>query len=219
MPLWTDLAEVGETRVTATGCGCGLLVVTSVTISSPESLQTWRREFAGPVTCTRLFSVLPEPLPPPPFLQVHSRPEREERQLELCVAHSLGQTEVFTNILQAGLTDSSPLPESDLHDVVTTICVADVDMKGQNDLILGTYGHQLLSYRHSAQGWRLAWTRSLSAPVLGLRWEDVTGDGVREVVVVTTRGVQVLQSQLDQVKQVTLDRLKTLVKMKKVESL
>ena len=219
VPLWTDLAEVGGTRVTATGCGCGLLVVTTVSTSSPDSLRTWHREFAGPVTSTRLFSVRPEPLPPPAFLQVHSQPEREERRLELCVAHSLGQTEVFSNILQSGLSDSSPLPESDLHDVVTTICVADLDMKGQNDLILGTYGHQLLSYRHSDQGWNLAWTRSLSAPVLGLRWEDVTGDGVRELVVVTTRGVQVLQSQLDHVKQVTLERLKKLVKMKKVANL
>ena len=219
VPLWTDLAEVGESRVTATGCGCGLLVVTSVSTSHLESLQTWHKEFAGPVTSTRLFSVLPEPLPPPAFLQVYSEPEREERQLDLCVAHSLGQTEVFRDILQSGLTDCSPLPESDLHDVVTTICVADVDMKGQNDLILGTYGHQLLSYRHSDQGWSLAWTRSLSAPVLGLRWEDVTGDGVRELVVVTTRGVQVLQSQLDHVKEVTLERLKKLVKRKKVASL
>ena len=115
VPLWTDMAEGGETRVTATGCGCGLLVVTTVSISHPESLQTWHREFAGPVTSTRLFSVRPEPLPPPAFLQVYTQPEREERQLDLCVAHSLGQTQVFRNILQSGLTDFSPLPESDFH--------------------------------------------------------------------------------------------------------
>ena len=30
----------------------------------------------------------------------------------------------------------------------------------------------------------------MSAPVLGVRCEDVTGDGVREVVVITSRGVQ-----------------------------
>ena len=45
--------------------------------------------------------------------------------------------------------------------------------------------------------WSLAWRRSLSAPVLSVRCEDLTGDGVRELIVVTTRGVQVLQLQLD----------------------
>ena len=214
VPLWTDIAQVGDSRVTATGCGCGLLVVTRLDTGDLASLQTWHKEFDGPLTCTRLFSVQPEHLEPPSFLQVPSQP-RPDRRLDLCVTHSLGQTQVFTDILQSGLAEASSLPQSDLYDVVTTVCVADLDMRGRNDLILGTYGHQLLSYSLTEQGWRLGWTRSLSAPVLGVRWEDVTGDGVRELVVVTTRGVQVFQSQLDHVKEVTLQKLRKLVNIKK----
>ena len=217
VPLWTDIARVEEVRVTATGCGCGLLVVTTVNVKDLSSLKTWHKEFDGPLTSTRFFSVEPEPLHPPTFLQVRTEPP-VSRRLDLCVAHSLGQTQVFSNILQSGLSEASALPKSDLYDVVTSVCVADLDMRGRNDLILGTYGHQLLSYSLTDQGWRLGWTRSLSAPVLGLRWEDVTGDGVREVVVVTTRGVQVLQSQLEHVKEVALERLQKLVRRKREAS-
>ena len=87
-------------------------------------------------------------------------------------------------------------------------------MRGRQSLILGTYGQQILCYDavdSGASEWRLAWTRSMSAPVMGVRCEDVTGDGVMELVVVTSRGVQVLQPQLDTVKMVTIERLKTLV--------
>ena len=200
--------------MTATGCGCGLLVVTTVSTTDLTSLKSWSKEFDGPLTCTRLFSVQLDHLSPPSFLTVPSEPHRE-RRLDLCVAHSLGQTQVFRNILEAGLTEPCLLPESDLYDVVTTLAVADLDMKGRNGLILGTYGHQLLYYTETDQGWRLSWTRSLSAPVLGVRWEDMTGDGVRELVVVTTSGVQVFQSQLDHVKEITLERLKKLVNVKR----
>ena len=42
----------------------------------------------------------------------------------------------------------------------------------------------------------------------------MTGDGLRELVVITTKGVQVLQNQLDMVKEVTLERLRKLVQQK-----
>jgi len=102
-------------------------------------------------------------------------------------------------------------------DMATTICMADINLTGQHRLVLGTYGQELLVYKQTEDGtdWELEWSRSLPAPVLGVRWVDMTGDGLRELVVVTSRGVQVLQNQLDLVKEVTLDRLKKLVERKK----
>ena len=52
------------------------------------------------------------------------------------------------------------------------------------------------------------------APVLWLRYVDMTGDGLRELVVITGRGVHVLQSQLDWVKDVLLERLRKLMMIK-----
>jgi hypothetical protein len=86
-----------------------------------------------------------------------------------------------------------------------------------------TAGQELLVYSLGEEGWRLDWQRSLPAPILGLHQLDMTGDGLRELVVVTTRGVQVravsrsrdpaqvLQADLEAVKEVTLERLGQLV--------
>ena len=118
-----------------------------------------------------------------------------------------------------GLTSSTNLPQSDTHGMTTTVCVADIGLKGQHMLVVGTYGQQLLVYKQVEDGtdWELEWSRSLLAPVLGVRWVDMTGDGLRELVVITSSGVQVLQSQLDLVKDVTLERLRKLVELKNTE--
>ena len=115
-----------------------------------------------------------------------------------------------------GLTSSTNLPQSDTHGMTTTVCVADIGLKGQHMLVVGTYGQQLLMYKQVEDGtdWELEWSRSLLAPVLGVRWVDMTGDGLRELVVITGRGVHVLQSQLDWVKDVLLERLRKLIMLK-----
>jgi len=219
VPLWTDTMVQGDYRVTATGCECGLLVVTSLKIGFPASLQTWYKEFDGPLTCTRLFSVTPPSISSPPCLSVPSVTSTLPSlpPLHLCVTHSLGHTQVFHDLLSNGLSNNTQLPQSGNHDIATTICVADINLTGQHRLVLGTYGQELLVYKQVESGtdWELEWSRSLPAPVLGVRWVDMTGDGLRELVVITSRGVQVLQNQLDMVKEVTLDRLKKLVQQKK----
>ena len=213
----------GETRVTATGCEDGSLVVTKINIRDPDSLQMFEKQFDGPLVSTRLFSLTPDPLTPPPCLEViipypASQPPPCLEMRSLLFNYQVDEAWVFRDILGSGLGHSSPLPESDLHDVVTSLCVADVEMRGRHSLLLGTYGQQILCYDLGEDGeWRLAWSRSMSAPVLGVRCEDVTGDGVREVVVITSRGVQVLQPQLDTVKMVTIERLKKLVAFKQKE--
>jgi len=216
VPLWIDICMHGKYRVTATGCECGLLVVTSYELGSPNSLQTWYKEYDGPLTCTKLFSVTPPPIASPLYLSVPT-PHTPSivPPLHLCVSHSLGHTEVFHDLLAVGLTTPTQLLNSNSADIVTTVCVADLTLTGQFRLVLGTYGQELLVYRMGdAEEWELEWSKSLPAPVLGVRWVDMTGDGLRELVVITTKGVQVLQNQLDIVKEVTLERLRKLVHQK-----
>jgi len=220
VPLWTDTCVQNGYRVTATGCECGLLVVTSLMIGSPSSLQRWYKEFDGPLTCTKLFSVIPPAIDSPPYLTIPRTSSSSTHclsPLSLCVTPSLGGAQVFHDLLGGGLDTSTQLPHSSSADIATTICVADLALTGEHRLVLGTYGQQLLVYRQSTQlhQWELEWSKSLPAPVLGVRWVDMTGDGLRELVVVTSKGVQVLQNQLDMVKDVTLDRLKKLVLQKR----
>ena len=67
-------------------------------------------------------------------------------------------------------------------------------MKEYHRLVVGTYGHELLVYKQVEDGtdWELEWSRSMLALVLGVRYVDMTGNGMREQVVITGRGVHVL---------------------------
>jgi len=217
VPLWTDSVVQGDHRVSATGCECGFLLVTSVKVGSPDTLQTWHKQFEGPLTCTKLFTVTPPPLTAPSCLSLPTPPPPATLPpLHLCVTHSLGPTQVFHDLLSDGLTSSTHLPQSNTHGMTTTVCVADIGLKGQHMLVVGTYGQQLLVYKQVEDGtdWELEWSRSLLAPVLGVRWVDMTGDGLRELVVITSSEIQVLQSQLDLVNDVLLERLRKLVLLK-----
>lgn len=98
---------------------------------------------------------------------------------------------------------------SEKHDVITCSLVCDIHMDQKPVILLGTYGQELLAYHTATQPkmelknqavdgcqethWVLAWQRSFSHPILALEYCDVTGDGVRELVALTTRGVQILQ--------------------------
>lgn len=219
VPLWTDMLVLDNTRVTATGCECGLLVVTTLKIGMPDSMKSWYKEFDGPLTCTKLFSVTPPVIDVPFCLKsnIDQSEQTTKNPLHLCVTHSLGSSEVFHDILENGLSQVTQLPQSNTHDMAVTVCMADIDLTGEHRLVLGTYGQELLVYKkvENSCDWELEWSRSLPAPVLGIRWVDMTGDGLRELVVITTKGVQVLQNQLDTVKEVTLSRLRKLIEQKR----
>ena len=41
--------------------------------------------------------------------------------------------------------------------------------------------------------YRLHWKRSFSQPIAAMQYLDITGDGLQELVVVTVRGIHILQ--------------------------
>lgn len=103
---------------------------------------------------------------------------------------------LFRNVLDEQLNDPCVLTGSEKHDVITCCLVCDIQMDQHATILLGTYGQEMLVYRPESPdnpGWILAWQRSFSHPLLALDYCDVTGDGIRELIALTTRGVQVLQ--------------------------
>lgn len=56
---------------------------------------------------------------------------------------------------------------------------------------------ELLCYKYcgpeSERGFRLLWQRSFSSPLLAMAHVDLTGDGLRELAVVSLKGVHILQ--------------------------
>ena len=107
------------------------------------------------------------------------------------------------------------LPESFLHDSIMCGIVADIDWDGTNEIVLGPYGKRLLIYKHRTTGslgmimcvcihaldlfiedigtFDLIWTRQFAYPLHCLLYEDITKDGLKEMVALSTAGVHVLQ--------------------------
>jgi hypothetical protein len=60
------------------------------------------------------------------------------------------------------------------------------------------------------QSWTLQWTKSFNNPILGIYHTDLTGDGMKELIIVTTRSVIVLQHNVDIVKTLLEHRMNTI---------
>lgn len=85
------------------------------------------------------------------------------------------------------------LAGSEFSDCVLCSCIADVNMDGKNEILLGTYNQEVLVYTLVDDTWELAERRLFDAPVHSISYLDLTGDGMKELAVLTQRGVHILQ--------------------------
>ncbi|KAK2155955.1 hypothetical protein NP493_2020g00019 [Ridgeia piscesae] len=163
----------------------------------------------------------------------------------LAVVSALEPLVVYRSVLEKGFGDSLLLPDSDKFDCGMCVHALDVDFDGENELLLGTYGQELIVYkfnarelsvkepdterdelnvtessqsssRHSNSGltdgdFHLLWQRNFADPLLAVDGVDVTGDGLQEIVVLSLRGLHVLQHDLKDVAQQCVDRMKQLI--------
>lgn len=66
-------------------------------------------------------------------------------------------------------------------------------MDGNNEILLGTYTQEIVVFTLIKNQWQLTDRRKFDAPIHSMCYLDLTGDGVRELVVLTQRGVYILQ--------------------------
>lgn len=131
---------------------------------------------------------------------------------------------VYRDVEKYGLSRQLCLAESDQCDAVLCALVVDLDFDGQHELLLGTYGQDLLCYKfHKPVGafedkLQLLWRRSFKSPLLSLIYLDLDGDGLRELAVLTLKGLHVLQHSLRTTADLVLQRLSTLVSRLPVSS-
>ncbi|TRZ08690.1 hypothetical protein HGM15179_018413, partial [Zosterops borbonicus] len=122
-----------------------------------------------------------------------------EDSWSLLVSSALEAAVVYPGILRRGLSLPRPLPGSRGSDSVLCAKVTDVDLDGRPEILLGTYGQELLCYKHSGDNsggfgqFRPLWSRRFPSPLLALEPLDLTGDGLEELAVVCLGGLHVLQ--------------------------
>ncbi|KAJ1523768.1 hypothetical protein ONE63_001601 [Megalurothrips usitatus] len=205
-PLWTDFHYKDQkVRLCAIGCECGFLQVTKTSVNGTESEITarWNLQLQGPISSVRFFTLGTE-------MYRQNIPEKTDLSLlNLLVACATQPSQVFMNIISQGLANGKELPESAGGDAVLCGITGDTDLDGSVEILLGTYGRQLLVYKWDSSAWDLQATRTLPHPVHSLHYLDVTGDGVRELLILTPKGLHVFQHHLEHVE----DRIEKFVKM------
>uniref|UniRef100_A0A3P9HM52 Kaptin (actin binding protein) n=1 Tax=Oryzias latipes TaxID=8090 RepID=A0A3P9HM52_ORYLA len=191
--LWLDMLSIaGGRRLSAFGCQNGCVGLALVNQAAPELLQTWRMQFDSPISTVLLFPLSSNP----------KSSRAEVSWVSLCLR----------DVQERGLSCSTCLSESDQWDAVLCALVIDLDFDGQKEVLLGTYGQELLCYKFQSTGssheqFQLQWRRSFKSPLLSITYLDLTGDGLKELAVLTLKGLHILQHSLTSTAELLLVRL------------
>lgn len=206
--LWLDVYNIpgSSQRLSALGCQSGCVRVAHVDQKNGEILQTWTVQQDGPISRVIVFRL-------PTSEATPDLPQQEG--YSLLVASMLEPAVVYWDLLNKGLDDQLLLPGSDQFDSVLCGLVTDVDLDGQPEVLVATYGQELLCYKYRGRGFCLLWRRSFSSPLLAMAHVDLTGDGLRELAVVSLKGVHILQHSLIQASELVLTRLRHQVEQRR----
>uniref|UniRef100_A0A667ZHQ6 Kaptin (actin binding protein) n=1 Tax=Myripristis murdjan TaxID=586833 RepID=A0A667ZHQ6_9TELE len=184
--LWLDVMSIpGGRRLSAFGCQNGCVGLALVNQTGPEVLQSWRVQLDSPVSTVLLFPLSCQ----------------TEASYNLLVTSTIEMAVVYRDVQECGMSRPTYLSESDQWDAVLCALVIDLDFDGQKEVLLGTYGQELLCYKFQppasgGQGqFQLLWRRSFKSPLLSIIYLDLTGDGLRELAILTLKGLHILQVQ------------------------
>ncbi|XP_077361871.1 KICSTOR complex protein kaptin isoform X2 [Festucalex cinctus] len=219
--LWMDMLCIpGGQRLSAFGCQNGCVGLALVKQHGPEVLQSWRVQFDSPISIVLLFPLIGQTEPDLPSEDKSFGVEG----YNLLVTSTIEMAVVYRNVHERGLSQSLCLADSDQWDAVLCALVIDLDFDGQKEVLLGTYGQELLCYKfhHGAAGeeqhFELLWRRSFKSPLLSIIYLDLTGDGLRELAVLTLKGLHILQHSLTSTADLVLERLARRVAALSVDS-
>ncbi|KAI8149190.1 hypothetical protein BJV82DRAFT_590977 [Fennellomyces sp. T-0311] len=155
---------------------------------------------------TRIFSPITSVLIFQPRV---SKNVNEHDVLHLVVTCAIELAIVYRCIEKNGLTKSRVLPQSGRYDSVLCSHVMDVDWDGENEILIGTYGHQVLIYKQVAgtQDYNVLWRRQFAYPIYRISHLDLNIDGLDELIVTTMYGVHILQPNMKKARERLLEVL------------
>lgn len=221
--LWMDFANSPSKRTTAYGCKDGTLAVTVVKFQPEVSIESsWQIQHDGPISVIKLFydsDIIK--------MQRKGSESEDSLPLNLLVGNTLEVSVVYRDVLRKGLVLSSQwiLPGSNNHDCVTCGLIADINMDGHNELILGTYGQELLAYEWEPEGkdkkgsYNMFYNQPFPNPLLAIKYLDITGDALKELLVLSTKGLHILQHDLKKAAELCVSRMKQVFQEKSSEEL
>ncbi|KAL1933395.1 hypothetical protein VTP01DRAFT_7485 [Rhizomucor pusillus] len=155
---------------------------------------------------TRIFSPITSVLLFQPRV---SKTVHEDDQVHLVVTCAVEQALVYRSVSRYGLVKSRVLPLSGDHDSVLCSHAIDVDWDGQREIIIGTYGRQVIIYKEKAGSldYEVLWRRQFAYPIYRITHLDLNLDGLDELIVATMYGIHILQPNMKKARERLLDVL------------
>uniref|UniRef100_T1J5Z3 Kaptin n=1 Tax=Strigamia maritima TaxID=126957 RepID=T1J5Z3_STRMM len=232
--MWMNIVniEANEKRLTAIGCEDGYLGVFYVNTETKTIEANWDICHDGPITYLQFFTTSSTIKVPVCLESVSKLTDSNDPSFHLLVTNSLEPSVVYRNVLKDGLENQLILPDSDHYDCVLCACVADVDMDGRNEIVLGTYGQEILIYKYNGDNinsesdseefclepeYYLKWQKSFAYPLHSIKYIDITNDGMNELIVLSLKGMHILQHPSEEVAKVCAGRLAQLIEKLKGE--
>ncbi|XP_062996031.1 KICSTOR complex protein kaptin [Elgaria multicarinata webbii] len=238
--LWLDVYNIPNSgqRITAFGCQSGYIRVAHVEPASRAVLQSWSIQQDGPISKVLVFALptLCRPGNLSGTTASNGSPGTPAHSYSVLVTSTIELSVVYRNVLQNGLEDQLVLPLSDQYDSVLCALVTDVNFDCEPEILLGTYGQELLCYKYRAPNaqvsgstgpqpcgqhdgdFHLLWQRAFPSPLLSMEYVDLTCDGLCELAVVCLKGLHILQHSLNQAAQCLLERLRLKVASQKAKA-
>ncbi|XP_077993085.1 KICSTOR complex protein kaptin-like [Glandiceps talaboti] len=241
--VWIDVKNIGnKKRLTAVGCENGFLRISIQDQKDLKVVKFCSGQHDGVISCVKVFGCHSNEQTPP-YLPTSEENRNAEHDLEedynVLITSAVEPTVVYRNIFENGLRQQYILKDSEKYDGVLCACLGDVDWDGNLEILLGTYGQELLVYKYikaekspttttaseeeveytaAAMAtnevedgeYKLIWQRSFAHPVLAMQYIDVTNDGLKELVLVSMKGLHILQHDLEKAKDRCMERLKLL---------
>ncbi|CAO3608654.1 unnamed protein product [Mucor fragilis] len=138
-----------------------------------------------------------------------SNKTREDDELHLVVTCAIEQAIVYRSIDTDGLSTSKTLPLSGNFDSVLCSHVMDVDWDGEKEILIGTYGRQVLIYKQvsGTQIYTVLWKRQFAYPIYRMTHLDLNRDGLDELIVTTMYGVHIFQPNMKKAREKLLEVL------------
>ncbi|XP_029049934.1 KICSTOR complex protein kaptin-like isoform X2 [Osmia bicornis bicornis] len=199
-------------RLTVIGCECGLVIVAIVNVLELKICKAWKLRYDRPISSVCIFPQQNN-ITKPSFL--NSRGPKcslsNETKLNVLIVNTSNAV-VFMDVLNNGMDEDITLNGSETSDCILCSCTADINMDGRNEILLGTYGQEVLIFCFINNTWELIIRKLFDAPVHSICYMDITNDGMKELIVLTQRGVHILQHNIMDVKDKWKKRYRKMLK-------
>ena len=191
LPIFVEIKCIQKTRLTAIGFENGLINLMHVDIKSKTILRKHIYMHDSPISSMSLFNF----------------PCKSNNDIHLLVAVSRSDSVLYASVQKNGFLVPVILNESSKYDVVTCCAVNYEHFAKKLKVLIGTFGKRTLVYQcdasldHSMHSHSQSKTTVLkptqtfdfSHPVMGIKFGDLTGDGLNEMTVISTKGMHIFQ--------------------------